>query len=403
LNARRLSTLGGALVAAVVGLCVLAWRDDTGLVPRDGGLAEQRAERVFLVLLIVAFLLYVAGLLTLRAGGPFRVAATVAVVVQLAPLAAPLLLSTDAWTYWGYGWIGAQGEGNPYEEAPEEFPQSPAASYLGASWRDTTTVYGPVFTLASEGVSLAAGGSPDLAAWIFKALAGAAAVAAALLAARVSRRPALAVAAVGWNPLLAVHLAGGGHNDAWLGALLMAALALGAAGHVRAEGSLWATAVAVKWIPLVLLPLRLLERRAAGLSLGLGAFAATLALLGVAATAFYGAAWLGAAGPLVSNAALRTSYALPSRLADLGVPDRLAIGLAICGFLGGYLVLARLALRGRATLGLAACLLLATTPYLAVWYLGWAVPLAAADDESELPLLLVVAFSAYLLPQAIPR
>ena len=189
-------------------------------------------SRLFLVLLVAAFLLYVAALLTLRGGGPFRIAATVAVVVQLAPLGAPLLLSTDAWTYWGYGWIGAEGQGNPYVDPPERFPESPAAPYLGASWQDTTTVYGPVFTVASEGVASVAGRSSDRAAWIFKALAAAAAIAAALLAARLARRPALAVAAVGWNPLLAVHLAGGGHNDAWLGAMLLAALALGAAGHV---------------------------------------------------------------------------------------------------------------------------------------------------------------------------
>ena len=65
-------------------------------------------------------------------------------------------------------------------------------------------------------------------------------------------------------------------------------------------------------------------------------------------------------------------------------------------------MLTRRALRGHARLGLAACLLLATTPYLAVWYLGWAVPLAAADDETDVPLAVAVIFSAYLLPQTIP-
>ena len=402
MSTRRLTFLGCALALVVTALCLVAWREGNGLVPLDGGQAARRAEPVFLVLLIAAFLLYVAGLLTLRGGGPFRIAATVAIVVQLTPLAAPLLLSTDAWTYWGYGWIGGHGQGNPYVDPPEQFPESPATPYLGASWQDTTTVYGPVFTAASEGVAAVAGGSPDRAAWSFKALAAAAAVAAALFAARVARRPALAVAAVGWNPLLAVHLAGGGHNDAWLGALLLAALALGAAGHARWEGSLWAVAIAVKWIPVVLLPLRLLERRATGHKLGLGALVTTLAVLGALATWLYGTAWLGALGPLVSNAAHRTSYALPSRLVGLGVPEAVAIGLAVVAFAVGYIALTRRALRGHARLGLAACLLLATTPYLAVWYLGWAVPLAAADDESDLPLVIAVIFSAYLLPQTIP-
>ena len=402
MSTRRLPLLGGALVLAVTALCLTAWRDGNGLVPLDGGLAVRRAEPAFFVLLVAAFLLYVAALLTLRGGGPFRIAATVAVVVQLAPLGAPLLLSTDAWTYWGYGWIGAEGQGNPYVDPPERFPESPAAPYLGASWRDTTTVYGPAFTVASEGVASVAGGSSDVAAWSFKALAALAAIAAALLAARLARRPALAVAAVGWNPLLAVHLAGGGHNDAWLGAMLLAALALGASGHMRWEGSLWAAAIAVKWIPVVLLPLRLLERRATGHRLGLGTFAATLAVLGALATWLYGTAWAGALGPLVSNAARRTSYALPSRLAAIGIPESVAIGVAVAAFALGYAVLTRRALRGHARLGLTACLLLATTPYLAVWYLGWAVPLAAADDETDVPLAVAVIFSAYLLPQTVP-
>ncbi len=386
----------------VAGLSALAWRGDTGLVQRNGGLGEQRGEPAFLLLLVGAFLLYVVALCVLRAGGSLRLAATVAVAVQLVPLGAPLLLSTDAWTYWGYGWIGARGVGNPYADAPNAFPRSPAAPHIGASWADTTTVYGPAFTAVSEGVAVAAGDSPDRAAWMFKALAAIAAVGAALLAARIARRPALAAAAVGWNPVIAIHLAGGGHNDAWLGALLLAALALGAAGHARGEGAMWVLAIAVKWIPLILLPLRLVERRARGLQLGLVGIVAATAVAGILATWRYGLAWIGAFGPLVDNAAERTSYALPSRLAELGLPEPLAVGLAVAAFAVGYAFLARRAFHGRARLGLAACLLLVTTPYLAVWYLGWVVPLAAVDDEDDLPLMGAVVLTAYLLPQTIP-
>jgi hypothetical protein len=47
-------------------------------------------------------------------------------------------------------------------------------------------------------------------------------------------------------------------------------------------------------------------------------------------------------------------------------------------------------------------LLLATTPYLAVWYLAWAVPLAALDEEDAVARVGVLALTAYLLPQTIP-
>ena len=42
-----------------------------------------------------------------------------------------------------------------------------------------------------------------------------------------------------------------------------------------------------------------------------------------------------------------------------------------------------------------------TTPYLAVWYLGWAVPLAAAEEDRAATVGMH-RLCAYLLPQTIP-
>ena len=42
------------------------------------------------------------------------------------PLAGPLLLSTDAWTYWEYGRIAAVHDGNPYVDVPSDFPDDPS-------------------------------------------------------------------------------------------------------------------------------------------------------------------------------------------------------------------------------------------------------------------------------------
>jgi hypothetical protein len=351
---------------------------------------------------MAAFGAYLAGLaLIRRTGASFAAAAAIAVAVQLAPLGAPLLLSTDAWTYWSYGWIAARGDGNPYRDRPEERPGSPALRYMGADWVDTTSVYGPAFTLASEPIAVAAGSSADVAAWIFKSLAALSAVAAALLAARLSPRRSLAVAFVGWNPVLAVHLAGGGHNDAWLGALLMAALALSASRHLQAAGAAWALAALVKWVPLLFLALRAIEARSTGRRTAHLGFAATFAAVVALGTWRYGLDWPLAVVPLAGNAALETSYALPHRLEQAGVPAGVALTLAGTAFLAGVAWLAREAHRGRARLGLAASLVLVTTPYLAVWYLGWAVPLAGAEEDDAAKLA-VLALTAYLLPQSIP-
>jgi alpha-1,6-mannosyltransferase len=403
-TSRAAPLVAGVATACLVGLAsATAWRDGSPLVPREGGLADQGAAPLFLVLLVAAFVAYTAGLLLLRRRSlALRAAILVAAAVQLVPLASPLLLSTDTWTYWGYGWIAAESDGNPYVDPPSAFPESPAAPHLGADWRDTTSVYGPAFTLLSEPVARIAGSSADVAAWLFKSLAALGVLAATVAVSRSSRHPALAAAFVGWNPVLAIHAGGGGHNDALVGALVATAVALGVHRRASAGGVVWALAALVKWVPLVFFALAALAARARGRTTGTIALLATLFAVGAVATWRYGVHWLDAAGPLADNAVRRTSYALPSRLEQLGIPHGTALGIALLLLAAGLVWLARDALAGRARLGTAACLVLATTPYLAVWYLAWAAPLAAPEDDDRLARIAALGLTAYLLPQTIP-
>ena len=400
----RASLAAGVATACLVGLAsALAWRDASPLVPSAGGLGHRGTAWPFLVLLAAALVAYLAGLALLRRRTlALRAALVVAVAVQFLPLASPLLLSNDAWTYWGYGWVAAEGRGNPYVDPPSAFPRSPAAAHLGADWRDSTSVYGPAFTLASEPVARIAGSSADTAAWLFKGLAAASVMVATVAASRSSRRPELAAAFVGWNPVLAVHAGGGGHNDALVGALAATAVALALHRRPTAGGVAWALAALVKWIPLVFFPLAALAARARARPTGATGFAVALLGGAVIATWRYGLDWLGALGPLAGNAVRETSYALPSRLEQLGLPHGIALGLAVATLALGLVWLARDALGGRARLGAAACLLLLTTPYLAVWYLAWAVPLAAPEDDDRLARIGALALTAYLLPQTVP-
>jgi Glycosyltransferase family 87 len=210
-----------------------------------------------------------------------------------------------------------------------------------------------------------------------------------------------ATAFVGWNPVLAFHAAGGGHNDAWVGALVLAALALGASGRRQLAGIAWAVGTFVKWVPLVLLPLRALESRARGRAVGhLGFALGTLAIV-AAATALYGPAWIEAFGPLARNAADTTSYSLANRLTQLSLPESVALAVAAIVFVLAYVWLVRQALRGRARLALAACVLVACSPYVTPWYLAWVVPLAAVEDDRTARAF-ALALCAYLLPQTIP-
>jgi alpha-1,6-mannosyltransferase len=392
------------VLALVVVCAAAAWPSDSPLVPRNSGHPDGDPvwAQVFLGCAFGALVVYGIGLAVLaRNQARLGVVAVLAAAIQLAPLAAPLLISTDAWTYWDYGRIAAVQDGNPYRDPPSEFPNDPAFRHIGEDWRDTTSVYGPAFTLASEPLSRAAGASEDAAAWIYKSLAAVAMLAATGLAAWLARDKAFACAFAGWNPVVALHAAGGGHNDAWVAALVLGAIAFAAAGRGRLAGVAWAAAVLVKWVPVLFLPLRILEARATGRRIGHAGFAGAVIVIAGLATWRYGLEWLKAFGPLAANAAEETSYAIPHRLQDAGLPRALALALCGAGFVAGYVLLLREAAAGRARLALTGGLFLLATPWLAAWYTAWVVPLAAAEEDRTAQWLALV-LCAYLLPQAVP-
>jgi hypothetical protein len=400
-SGRLVWAAGCACLLFVAAAVACSWPGDSPLTPDHSG-GISRWSWFFLAFLVAAFAAYLVGLYLIQSGVPALVPVLgVAAAVQLAPLAAPVLLSTDAYTYWDYGRIGAVHRGNPYSDKPSTFPADPAYERMGEDWRDTTTVYGPGFTLASEAHAVLVGDSPPAAAWVYKALGALAALVLTGLAAFLGREKAFAAAFVGWNPLLAVHFAGGGHNDAWMMALVLGALALGAAGRRQWAGVAWVGAIAIKWVAIVFLPLRALEARTQGRRVGHLGFAVAAALVVVISTWRYGTGWLEAFGPLAKNLREGADYSLPSRLATLGVPHDAAVALFAVLFGFAYLWLLRQAWRGRARLALCADLLLLATPWLIAWYAVWAVPLAAVEEDRAARIL-ALGICAYLLPNAVP-
>jgi hypothetical protein len=382
-------------VAAAVGA---AAAPDSAVVP--GG-DDRGWSALYLGAAAGAFVAYLIALWVLpdvRVRGLGAVLA-VAAVVQVLPAAGPVLISTDVYTYWDYGRIAAVHGGNPYEDPPREFPQDPAYERMGADWRGTTSVYGPGFTLASEAHAHAVGESPDAAAYAYKTLAAGAMLGLAVLAGLLAGP--FAAAFVGWNPLLALHFGGGGHNDAWMMALVLAALVLRARGRPQLAGVAWVAAIAVKFVPLLLLPLRALEARRERVRLGHLGFAVAAVVLGAVATWRYGLSWLDAFGPAVDNLQGHSRYSAPARLADLGVPEDVAVGLLAAAFVAVYAWLLVEAWRGRARLALATGLLLVATPWLLPWYAVWTVPLAAVEDDRPARLL-ALALCAYLLRPYVP-
>jgi hypothetical protein len=383
----------GIPIAALVGLSAFAasWQ---GSALRAG--APEHSDlpsTVFLTAAICAFLLYVAALFAVRhLRTRLAVVMVVAAAIQLVPLLGPLVISRDVYAYWAYGRIAAVHDSNPYTVAPARFAADPAARAMAKGWRTSKSVYGPVFSAASAGLAVAdrSPGGEEIA---YRAAGAAGMLAVTALAAVAAPLPAFAAAFVGWNPLLAVDFAGGGHNDVWMMAFVLGALVL-AARRPRFAGASWALAGGVKWVALWVLPLQLLSadrRQALRMIAGFAAVAATLALV---AFYFFGTAWITTLGIF----AHRTSdWAIPSRLHQVGLPRWLALVPLVA--LAPLLI--RSARAGRPRMGLASMLVLVATPWLLPWYAAWAVPLAAVEED-RLVWVLALAFCAYILPDGIP-
>jgi hypothetical protein len=392
---------GGTCLAFLCVAIAAAYPPASPLSPGHSG-GDTGWSWLYLGAMAGSFVFYLLGLVAIvRGAARFVAVLAIATAIQLAPLVGPVLLSTDLYTYWAYARVGAVHGQNPYVVPPSAFPEDPAYARMGEDWRGTTTVYGPGFTMASEGLAHATGDSARATAWLYRSLAAAAMLSIVALVAAVAPRRAAAAAFVGWNPLLAVHFAGGGHNDAWMMALVLGALALAAAGRRQLAGVAWAAAIAVKWIPLVFLALRAVEARATKRSVSHAGFAAAAVLLAALAFWLYGPDWLRAAVPLARNLEHQAVYSIPHRLSGLGISEHAASLLLAALFAVAFVWLVREARRGRARLGLAAGLMLIATPWLVPWYAIWIVPLAAIEEDRTARILALV-LSAYLLRDAVP-
>ena len=382
-------TTGILLVGAVV-LAVLAARHATPsevspVVPRGGwGTAWTLG-------LSLGFVLYGVGAWLAHAGHlKLKVALVVAIAVQTAPLATPLLLSKDAFLYWGEARVVTAHHANPYRATPADFPMDPAFTHVSESWRAQPTPYGPAWVAVGAVPALVAGRSARRAELGYRVLALAAVLAAIVLVARRTRS-AGAVAFLGWSPLLALHFAGGGHSDAVMMVLVLAAVA---AGTRRVGGGLWPLASAFKPFPPILVPLELAKRRLdVGARWWVGLVASTVAVAALA-TGFFGTAWVRAA---TTGAHQASPLGGVHWLQQLGLTHRNAVLGAAAVFLVVYAALLRDAWRhGRARLSLAASALCLTSSLLRPWYALWPVALAALEED-VVAAVVAYGLTAYLL------
>ena len=383
-----------AAVALIVAAAHHAPRTDgSPIVPGGSWLNWYRAA------IVVAFAGY-ALVIVLASGGrvPLVGVVAIAAAIQLVPLAAPLLLSRDVYYYWSKGRVEAVHGRDPFVTKPSAFPHDVAYRYVAEDWRDRPSYYGPTMAAVSDAHALVVGRSPRAAAYVYR-LIGAASMLVIVALTALLTRASLGVVLVGWNPLLALHFAGGGHNDALMMALYLAALLLATRGRSRLAAAFGVLGIAVKWVLAVLLPLELLRRPR---RLSVAPWAVAGGVVVAISFAVWGIGWLHSISALRSQAEMVSSNSFAWWLADHLGGGRLTWARAIrYTFAAVYLALLAAAWRtGRARIGLAAGLLVAATPFLAPWYLVWPAALTAIEEDGAARLV-VVALTAWLLRDAV--
>ena len=325
------------------------------------------------------------------------------ILVAVAAFAvAPVLLSHDVYSYLDYARLGVVHGLDPYVHPPLAAPADPA--FAKVDWTETTSAYGPLFTLATYPLAWLPVG---VAVAALKAVAALSVLGLGLVVSRIASwrgvDPLRGAAFVALNPLVLVHIVGGAHNDGL--AMLLALLAVAAVLSARESsgGASLVAAIAVKASAAFLAPFALIAAARRGRLLG-GALLAAAAIAVVAYLAF-GWGWLHASGLAGENQG-RTSYmSIPITVSRLTGIDPDAVRLtALVLFLTLVLELMLWTWRGfdwvRASAWTAAGLLLATA-WLLPWYLIWLLPLAAISRDRPLKLL-ALALTAYQLGARIP-
>ncbi len=331
---------------------------------------------------------------------------------------APVLLSHDVYSYVDYARLGVLHELNPYVHPPAAEPFDPA--YARVAWIDSTSAYGPLFTLTTYPLAW-------LPVWwavaALKMTAALSVLAIALLVARVAPSrgvsPLGAAAFVALNPLVLIHVVGGAHND---GVAMLAATVAGVAtlsGREASAGVAFLAAFAIKPPAAIAAPFALVgtarlkpfgphrgykASSGPGGRLVVGAGGAAVAI-GAVAYAAFGWHWLDALGLAGENQHRTAHMSIPITFARLSGLDPTAVRIvafALFALTFLYLLL-------RTWLGMdwlraaawASFALLLATAWLLPWYLIWALPMVALSRDRPLQLFTLL-LTAYQLPARMP-
>lgn len=349
-------------------------------------------------LIAVLSLMFVSYAVAIRAADQLSPRVVLVVVASLNALCmlAPLLMSTDVFSYVAYGRIGALYGANPYFHGPNAIVLDPAYAFVATRWTATPTVYGPLFTALSYLLA------PLSLAWnvlAYKAIAGISSLVIVVVVWKASRlrglNPVRAVVIVGLNPVILIYGVGGGHNDLLMLAILLIGVYLQLRGYRRASGTWMVAATGVKLTAGLVLPFVLADnaRERGGRSVRalLTGVCVAACVGGVLSFVFFGS------GPIQLLTTLRTvqqgggSNSVSGFLLTLVGLGHLsaAFGSVLAvAFAIGVVWLLRRVWRGQLDwitgAGWASAALIVTAGLLVPWYVSWLLPFAALSDDRRL-------------------
>jgi Glycosyltransferase family 87 len=404
------------------------------------GVGERLGFRVFLIALLsftgaYALLLALAG----RLSADRRSAAwAIALVGALNAIvfAGPILFSTDVFSYIAYARMGVLHGIDPYLHGPIANNGDAIYKYVGNDWRKVATAYGPLYTLISYPLGVL---GLKGAVWGAKVEALAASAGTLALTWRCARLrgfdPAVAIVAVGANPLYVLYGLGGAHNDLIMTFFMMAAVAFDFAGRNgdagqrpvstgfgrngdagrrpvstgfgrdASAGAAVVGAALVKATGAVLLPFMVLARRSWRTLAG-----AVGALVAIAAVSYpvFGLHGLDVISALNRDAALVSTDSFATELAHLlGKPgvfpidhDLLKVALVVI-----VLHLMWRTWRGYDWVSASGWTLLAitvTSTWLLAWYTLWALPLAVIARDRRLLIATFAVQGLFIIHQTAP-
>jgi hypothetical protein len=395
------------------------------------GIGERLGFRVFLIALLCftgayAVLLVLARRISAdpRAG---RWSIVLVGTLSLVVCAGPILFSTDVFSYIAYARMGVLHGLDPYLHGPIRIESDPIFKYVGEDWLKVATAYGPLYTLLSYPLAVL---GVKGAVWGAKVEALAACAGTLALTWRCARSrgydPAVALVAVGANPLWVLYGLGGAHNDVIMTFFMMVAVALvvnegkdptnpsvagsSSGGRFLSNRQAWAGASVVaagmvKATGAVMLPFMLLARRdwrtLAGAVGGLVAIA-------VVSYPVFGLHGLDVVSALNRDAALVSTDSFPNEIAHLlGKPGVFPADHTLLKVALVVIVLHLLwrTWRGYDWVSASGWTLLAiavTSTWLLAWYTLWALPLAMVARDRRLLIAIFAVQGLFIVHQTAP-